>query len=122
MKQEKQTNEADLMAQIERIKTDIVDELDYMTPREVSDRSIKLASLIDSLIGIAAHKEQEYARLWIGAKLESKTDREADMRARSSDVYLERREIEGRVKSLTELLNALKKRNSMLELEARNQH
>jgi chaperonin cofactor prefoldin len=117
-----ETKETELNNQIDAIKGEIIEKLDALTPREVSDFTIKLAVLIDSLAGILAVKEQEYAAQWVENNTISKTAREADMLTRAADVYKERMELINRMRALTELVNALKKRNGVLELETKNQN
>jgi len=106
---------------IEKIKQGIVENLDYLSPREVSDYTVQLSSLLDTLGALLAERERAYVEIWNIARKTVESNRQADMTARDSDVYQERREIEARIKGITELIYALKKRGSMLELEARNQ-
>lgn len=111
----------ELTGRIEKIESDILEELDYLTPRQISDYAIKLSMILGSLGSELARKEHEYALQWNEIRKNSVTVRDADMKARSTEAYRERREIDNRIKSLTELIHALKKRTNMLELEARHQ-
>ena len=102
----------EIFERIDKIKSEVLSELNYLTPRQILDYSVKLAALTDTMGSVLAEKEQAYAKVWNVCRLAASTTRDADMMAR---------ELESRIKAVTEMVNALKKRGSMLELEAKNQ-
>jgi ppGpp synthetase/RelA/SpoT-type nucleotidyltranferase len=110
-----------MLKRVDEIKGYIVENLSDLTPREISDYAIELSSINDTLGTCLARAERDYARVWQESKKKTSIVREADMTARNSNEYQLKRELEARIKSVSEIVNVLKKRGTMLELEARNQ-
>lgn len=111
----------ELFKRIDVIKEAIMIDLDTLTPRELSNYAVHLSSINDSLSAEFAKAERAYAQKWQEIRKEMAIVRDADMAARNTEEYKIKRELEARIKSVAELVNALKKHGTMLELEARNQ-
>jgi hypothetical protein len=99
--------------QIWRIKTDIVARLETMTARDASDYCIRLAALLMALSEQSVKAERERALLWVSERKKAATTRDADMAVKASDISVKCAKISAVLQTGQELLNALKKRQTI---------
>ena len=105
---------------IKEILDTIDNNLDTLTPRQTSDYSIKLASLFYNLSQTSALWEMEYAQVYNKIRETTPTDKTAEMQAKATPEYFQKRKLENEMKGLKECIQALKKRLSVLSDEGKN--
>lgn len=100
----------------------IKDNLEKLTPQEVSDFTVRLAISFGNLGQELAKSEAAYARSWLDIRKNCSTVAEADKQSKATPEYLMKKELEYSVKGLKEVINALKKRQALLSDEAKMQY
>lgn len=104
------------------IINNIKNNLDVLTPREISDYTIYLAVEFGKFGQDLAQADFEYAKKWLELRQICETDKQAEMKAKATQEYHTKKKLEYVVKGIKETIQALKKRQAVLSDEAKNQY
>lgn len=99
----------------QEIFADIDTRLDQLTPREISDYTVMLASHLSTMATDMAKTEREYYRLWNANLLQAEgVKSKADNASKASLQYQRMVEVKTQFEATVEMIHALKKRLNVL--------
>ncbi len=101
---------------------DIKLNLGELTPRQISDYSVRLAIHYGNIGQQLADADMDYAKTFEKIRFGTDTDKQAEMKSKSTEEYHNKCRLEFATKGLKEIIQALKKRLSVIENEIRNRY
>lgn len=96
--------------------------LDHLTPRQVSDYTVKLSGWYYRLSTLSADATREFYRTWDELRCTAESKASAEITAKASNEYHLKIAIELKFEALKEMIMALKKRLDMLENETKGKY
>lgn len=108
--------------QIHDIINEIRTKLDTITPNQLSDYAVRLSVYMFDISEKATQAEIQYCIDWANIRKEVSTNGEADKLAKTKESYKTKRILESQVKSIKEIINALKKRLQLLSDESNSRY
>lgn len=112
----------DTIKAVDDIFNKVDEEMDIMTPRDLSQIIVELSVYLGKMGDMLATTNIKYSKIWLRLRETTKSDKHADIAAGTTETYKHRKVLKMKISATTELINSLKKRIEVLNNEARNQY
>lgn len=106
----------------DKIVDDIEKNFKILTPHQLSNYCIQLSVWLVNIGDDLAEAEIKYNSVWAIERLAYDTDKQAEIKSKTTNEYFKKRKLELKLKALKELINAVKKRLMVLSDEGKNQY
>lgn len=111
-----------IIQSVDSIFNNVQKNLDFLTPRELSQALVELSVYLGNMGDMLSDVDQKYSKIWLQMREKTKSDRHAEIAARTTQTYKTKKTLKLKIEATKELINSLKKRIEVLNNESKNQY